>query len=147
MKPGTKNILKLLAALILISVVSYVGCQFFYKKTLNINTVYADSAITAERLVLSYTINEQQSNETYREKILEITGVVREVTFINNRNTVILHGNDIDAGVICDMTDDQAARIKQLTKGQTIVVKGICKGFLKDVILINCILIKVPTNG
>ncbi|RKM87649.1 hypothetical protein D7036_24990, partial [Aquimarina sp. BL5] len=56
-------------------------------------------------------------------------------------NTVILYGDNKYSGVLCDMQSDQTVGIRKLKKGQKIMLKGVCKGFLKDAILLNCMLI------
>ena len=72
-------------------------------------------------------------------------GKVKEVSFLNNTNTIILLGDE-NSGIICDFSQNQTKEIKALTKNQTVIIKGIYKGFLKDVILLNCLLINDITN-
>ena len=62
---------------------------------------------------------------------------MKEITHLNNRITVILNSKNENFGVICDINTNQNEKIEQLKKHQKIRVKGICKGFLKDVIILN----------
>ena len=86
----------------------------------------------------AYSNNEEKSDSLYAGKIIEITGSIKEITFLNDRNTIILNSNSETFGVICDINPNQKEKINQLQKNQKIQIKGICKGFLKDVILLNC---------
>ncbi|WP_370449472.1 hypothetical protein [Aquimarina sp. BL5] len=52
-----------------------------------------------------------------------------------------MYGDNKYSGVLCDMQSDQTVGIRKLKKGQKIMLKGVCKGFLKDAILLNCMLI------
>ena len=105
-------------------------------------SVEADLHVTSEDLVASFLDDEELANSTYVEKTIEVEGIVKEVTFMNNRYTVLLQGNGEYMCIMCDMKDDQEAQVQTLAKGNSVVLKGICKGFLMDAILLNCVLVK-----
>ena len=80
------------------------------------------------------------SNLLSSEKVVEITGVVKEINKRNNRLTVILHVEGKEhPSIICDMMKGQEERIEKFEPKDTLVVKGIFKGVLKDAIFLNCI--------
>ncbi|MEM9076975.1 MAG: hypothetical protein AAGC43_08045 [Bacteroidota bacterium] len=101
----------------------------------------AELHVTSEDLVTSFLSNEELANATYVEKTIEVEGIVKEVTFLNNRYTVILQGSGEYMCIMCDMKEDQVAQVQTLAKGNSVVLKGICKGFLMDAILLNCVLV------
>lgn len=105
---------------------------------MNLDNESAELVLSSNDLLNSYTKNEEKSDSLYAGKIIEITGTIKEITYLNNRNTIILNSNSETFGVICDVNPNQKEKINQLQKNQSIQVKGICKGFLKDVILLNC---------
>nr|WP_271729736.1 hypothetical protein [Aquimarina algiphila] len=105
-----------------------------------------DTSVNSSELISLFMLNENSANSVYRNKVIEVEGIVKEVTFLNNRNTVLLHGNNKYSSVLCDMKDDQVEEIKKLKKGQKVRIKGVCKGFLKDAIILHCILINTPIN-
>jgi len=111
---------------------------YFTKSSKNLEKVAAEASIHSSDLVTSYLLDEETSNKLYTGKIIEVIGFVKEITFLNNRNTVILYSKNITSGIICDVHPSQVEKIKHLKEHQKILVKGICKGFLKDVILLNC---------
>jgi hypothetical protein len=90
-------------------------------------------------------VDEKVTNKKFEGKIIEVEGKIKEISFLNNTNSVILFGVD-NSGVICDFNKNQTEEIKKLTKNQTVKIKGIYKGYLKDVILLNCLLMKDKTN-
>mgnify|MGYP000032378384 CR=1 FL=1 len=104
----------------------------------NLENETAALRLNALDLVENYTNNEENSNDLYAGKIIEVTGNIKEISFLNERITVILNSNSETFGVICDINPNQKEKINQLQKNQKIQIKGICKGFLKDVILLNC---------
>ncbi|MGB5820643.1 MAG: hypothetical protein WBG90_14255 [Saonia sp.] len=105
-----------------------------------------DIAISSDSLISSFIVDENLANSRYVEKTIEVEGVIREVNFLNNRYTVFLQGENQMACLMCDMQTDQTGRIKKLKLGQTVRLKGICKGFLMDAILLNCVIINKKTN-
>ncbi|WP_435624865.1 OB-fold protein [Flagellimonas sp.] len=105
-------------------------------------TAEAEYHIKSEDLLDSFISNEELANKMYVEKTIEVEGIVKEVTFLNNRYTVLLQGNGSYTCIMCDMKEDQVAQVQTLAKGNSVVLKGICKGFLMDAILLNCVLVK-----
>lgn len=81
------------------------------------------------------------------EKIVEIEGTIKEINSINNRITILLEGgSDESACVICDMKTDQTIGIEKFGPKDTIRLKGVFKGFLKDAIFLNCIISQRKIN-
>ncbi len=128
----------ILAALLLVVNTYYYILPYFTKSTKNLELVASDVSINTSDLIKSYQNNENKANILYNEKIVEVRGFVKEVSFVNNRSTVLLYSKDNSSGVICDVNKSQIKKIKLLKEHQEIIVKGICKGFLKDVVLLNC---------
>lgn len=118
-------------------VVKYTLFNFSEK---NIANQTAIATLNSDELINSFTLNEKKSIALYEGKIIEVRGEIKEISFINERITVILSSNNKTFGVLCDMNPNQKEKIKKLSKNETITVKGICKGFLKDVILLDCII-------
>ena len=121
-----------------------ISCFYLYLNLINGKNI--KEAITfketkPEILIADFKENEAKADLLYTGKVIEITGTVKEVSFLNNRNTLILQGKNKDSGIICDMNNNQIIAIKDITIGETLTIKGICKGFLKDVVMLNCIII------
>ncbi|TXD59024.1 hypothetical protein ES044_10895 [Polaribacter sp. IC066] len=103
-------------------------------------------ALNANELIKAFATAEDESIKKYEGKIIEVTGFIKEITFLNDRNTVILTSQNSAFGIICDIHPNQKDKLKQLQQHQKIRVKGICKGFLKDVILLNCSIDLLPNE-
>lgn len=105
----------------------------------------ASHSISSKDLIHSFKVNEKTSTKIYEGKIIEVTGLVEEINFLNNKTTIILKNEKDSVGIICEINDLEKEKIKHVEKNKKIRVKGICKGYLKDVILLNCS-IELPTN-
>lgn len=129
----------------LLSLLCIGGFYFYFgiynQGEVNMNKVSTELEINSTDLIASFIHNEKSANAIYRDKVLEVDGMIKEINFFNNRNTVILYGNNPSTSVLCDMHKNQMGAIKKFKQGQEIIIKGVCKGFLKDVVLLNCVLI------
>lgn len=72
-------------------------------------------------------------------KVLEVTGKVSEVSAnMDNKRVVVLGTADLMFGVRCTMEDS----LTSVQVGTTVTIKGICSGYLSDVVITNGILKK-----
>ncbi|MGK0412111.1 MAG: hypothetical protein ACJA1B_000300 [Polaribacter sp.] len=122
-------------------------CYFRIQKeaTIHMESVAASYHVNTDDFIANFKQDEKGTNKKFAGKIIKVKGKVKEVSFLNNTNTVILFGDE-NSGIICDFDQNQTKEIKALTKNQTVTIKGIYKGFLKDVILLNCLLMNDKTN-
>ena len=145
MKTITARIfLLLLAVLIIVSLYIFV-VPYFKSSEVNLEKVTSEVSLNSNLLVSLFIANEEASYKLYAGKVIEVSGFVKEISFLNNRNTVLLYTENKESGIICDIHESQLEKVKKLKKDQKIKIKGICKGFLKDVILLNCY-IDLKTN-
>ncbi len=131
--------------LVILLSILYFTEPFFKLGNKNIENEVTEHNLNASDLVNYYANNEAKANLLYTGKIIEITGTIKEISYLNDRNTIILNSNSETFGVICDINPNQKEKLHQLKQHQKIKVKGICKGFLKDVIFLNCS-IDLPIN-
>lgn len=132
--------------IILVSILLVMGlCLIWFTLPLNSENVLnkePELYINAQNLISKLEGNTSEGIDLVSETVVEITGNIKEVNERNNRITIILGTDDKEhPSIICDMANDQKAYIKQLSPNDTIVIKGIYKGFLKDAIFLNCIVI------
>jgi hypothetical protein len=137
MKKIPKLFLYILTVFIFACLYIYV-LPFFKTSEKNLEKMYSEVSLNSNELVGSFIKNEKESNELYVDKIIEVVGTVKEVSLLNNKYTILLYSEDEKSGIICEIHKSQLEKVKNLMKNQKIKVKGICKGFLKDVILLNC---------
>lgn len=100
----------------------------------------AGLAIAADSLFKAFSSNEQAANTAYLNKILRVKGKVKSV----DRNTegkqvIVLDTGDLMFGVNCTM--EKEATVKE---GDDVVIKGICTGYLADVVINQAIIENHP---
>jgi hypothetical protein len=140
-----KNIFLLILISLLLIFIVFCYLKITKKNVINIEATPTHYSLNTNDLIANFMVDEKVTNKKFEGKIIEVEGKIKEISFLNNTNSVILFGVD-NSGVICDFNKNQTEEIKKLTKNQTVKIKGIYKGYLKDVILLNCLLMKDKTN-
>lgn len=122
-------------------IIGYISYLVSKPDTIAIHDRFPEISTNSRELVASFIDNESKANTIYLNKIIDVKGTIKEINYLNDRSTILLSSDYKNDYVICDMNPEQVKKMKDLRVGQKISVRGICKGFLKDVILLNCILI------
>lgn len=108
---------------------------------INVSETKPEFTVTAENLISHFKDPGNVNIPLETEKVIEVEGIIKEINTLNNRNTVLLEGGSYEpASVICDMQADQIETLKKLKAKDTVKMKGVFKGFLKDAIFLNCVI-------
>ena len=140
-----RNKVEILGLLLITFIVSFIMIYISYNKPADINVSRIENVnqLSIEELLTEFNGNLEKANATFIEKVIEVEGVIKEVSYLNNRHTIILKSKSFTQSfVICDMSPKGNDRTNEFVVGNTIVLRGVCKGYLLDVIMLNC----MPTN-
>jgi hypothetical protein len=119
------------------------GYKEFTRKPADLSKSDAVESITASDLCGMYSNYEDSANKKYLGKIIEVTGTVVEIE--NQQDTVltILLGDTLQAARISCLIDKQyIVTAKNSVLGDKLKVKGICTGYLMNVELNRCVIVK-----
>lgn len=108
----------------------------FRKSDINVALQKPDVEITASDLLHAFESDENQANALYLDKVLLITGFVESVSEDSVGISVYIKSPDALSGIICGF--DKAASIELVEKGSVVRIKGICTGYLMDVVMNRC---------
>jgi len=99
------------------------------------------ATIRAEKLMSDLKLDKAKYNARFKDQVVNVKGIIEEINYKNDRHSILLKGDQENLSlVICDMQQDQIKKTRALKKGDTVLLKGIFKGFLKDAIFLNCVL-------
>lgn len=125
-----------------IAVAGILAALYLYNlKPQDLQKVKPHFVITATDLQKAFEENEKASSEKYIDKIIEVSG---EITSVkpgekNTLNISLKTGSDFSA-VICTLpTVSDTTFFKT---GNQITLRGVCSGFLLDVLLNNCAVVE-----
>ena len=130
----TKNkILKIVLIIIGLGILigGGVGLYMFNKPARNIQNTKTDFSYNANEIVSEYLTDAQKANDKYLDeagnsKVLEISGVVAEISEDFNGQKVILLKADSDkAGVSCTFTPETNSNTLKIKIGDEITIKGV----------------------
>ena len=128
----------IIVVLILGLIVAFVAYKMYNKPHVNVFEKSADIITNADKILKDFSSDENTANTKYLEKIIKIKGAVSDIKIENEKGIISLETNDEFGSVLCHLSIESTKKIKEIQKGQDIVVKGICTGYLMDVILVKC---------
>ena len=133
------KIIVLVFVTVFLGVIAFAG--FLYNKPhTNVTKTKPEIILTAQVLLNDFENNEMTANLKYLEKIIEVSGVIADCSMNkNNKGVVILECGSIGT-VMCHLSEDGTKKMSILKKGEKISIKGICTGYLMDVILVKCVI-------
>ncbi|MER3317552.1 MAG: hypothetical protein RIB79_04605 [Allomuricauda sp.] len=134
-----KIILILLAVLIILG--GYLAISLYNKPHVDVAEADPDIVLFSNTLLDDFENDEISANAKYLEQIVQVTGKVQKLGTANGNGIITLTGENSLGSVICHLSEKENKKVVSLREGQEIIVKGICTGFLMDVILINCVLV------
>jgi len=134
-----KKIIWFALAVVLIGIIIgiFMWLYAFRKADISVASKKADIEIRATDLLKNFSDNEEVANKTYLDKIVLVSGLIDKITEDSTSVSIYLKNPQDMAGVMCGF-DKSAIDKSALKSGDEIRIKGICTGYLMDVVLNKC---------
>jgi hypothetical protein len=100
-----------------------------------------DFTLTAREITSAFEEDENNANKLYLVKVILVKGIVKEVTTSDGENIIIYLDGTLTGGVSCLFKLDEISGM-EIKPGDTLSIKGKCTGFILDVVLTKCCLVK-----
>lgn len=127
---------KIIIPLIIFAVLAAgIGYYMYNKPVASLNDAKADVTVTADQLLTDYESNEAAANDKYLGKVVEVSGTVSQVSTEEGKNKVHFETSNPIATVISELDEGNSA--EGIAVGTHAKVKGMCSGYLSDVILVR----------
>ena len=132
-----KNLIYIILSLLIIGIFLFVIVLNLPKATTKNKA--ATIELDAIELLDDFIASEINANKKYIGKIIEVQGIISRIEKDKKGSSVImLKTNDKIKSILCTMENEP----KGLAAGQQVKIKGICNGYLLDVVLNRCNLVK-----
>lgn len=133
--------MKKILLVILGLVVVVVGAWLYLNRNVaSLQNQKPDVEVSAQKLLEDYAADEKTANETYLGKVVQVSGKVTTITEEEGKKKVNLDtGNPISA-IICEV--ENGKDIGSVKAGDEVKMKGLCSGYLSDVILVQANVVK-----
>jgi hypothetical protein len=135
-----KKIVLVLAVIGLVA--AFIAYKMYNKPHVDTSATPMMSDLTAEALITAFKENESEANAKYLDRMIGVTGKIISIKTENNKTIIQLDANDPMSAILCTLDplrDDHRTDFKE---GEDIHMKGLCSGYLSDVILDRCVEIK-----
>jgi hypothetical protein len=119
----------------------FIGYKMYNKPHINVAKKSVDINIAASTLLADFSSDETKANSKYLDKIIAVKGRVATIEFNGEKAAISLQTKDDFGSVVCYLVKDEFKKSAEIKEGQEGVLKGICTGFLMDVILDKCVII------
>ena len=117
------------------------GFYFFNKKHQDLLKTRPDFIVSSIDLQKEFETDESAATAKYGNKIIEVSGIIGSVKSGEEEilSVSLNTGSDLSS-VIC--TIPSKTDMSTFIKGSPITIRGECSGFLMDVLLNNCVIVK-----
>jgi hypothetical protein len=131
-----------LFAVMFIAVAAILAALYLFSMThSDIKKAKPDFEITATQLQKEFDYDETKASIKYINKIVEVTGTIASIKpEENNSINISLATENRISSVIC--TCPAIRDISEYKPGDKVTIRGICSGYLMDVLLNNCAVIE-----
>lgn len=126
-----KKVLFTLASLGLVGLV--ISIYMFNKPVESVSTMKTNFSIHASELLMAFEENESTANTKYLDKVLEVKGIVDKAEKTDEKTTIYLTTSNPLSNIIFQLENSEST----LEKGEEVTLKGICTGYLMDVVMIK----------
>ena len=92
----------------------------------------------ADELMNDFSNDENEANSRYNGKVVRVSGIIKSIQQNNSIQTIILSTSSALCSIICHFDGKHKEQLNQLKPWQPVVVKGVCAGILKHVVLERC---------
>lgn len=105
----------------------------------DLNKANEDFKVSATDLFTQFSTDEAKANVQYLDKVIKVCGKVAVIsTTEGGKTSVQLDTGDPIGGVMCELNANTAK--ESIKEGAEICMKGLCSGYLSDVVLNDCVI-------
>ena len=139
MKP--KQIIVIAGVIIGIIVVVLVFLKVYQPTLKSVEKIDPDFTLSSTTLVSEFENDEKMANSLYLDKIIEVSGTIANISDDGSVVVVTLREPESLSGVLCSF-DKNFISMEKMSLGTKVTIKGICTGYLLDVVLTKCALVE-----
>lgn len=119
----------------------FIGIYFYNKTQDDLTSAKPDYIITADALGKEFSSNETVADTKYTGKTVELTGQIGSIVVRDDMViSILLNTSEQNSSVICNLAQPAAQDV--LKTSQHIRIRGEVSGYLMDILLNNCVVVR-----
>lgn len=132
-----KQIFLITGSVLVVIILIFATIRIFQPASKSVQKNEAEFMFGASALVNEFMTDEQMANSLYLDKVIQVNGIIDNIA--DDGSVVVVSIKELNgvSGVLCSF-DKNMLLGKELKTGDEITVKGICTGYLLDVVLTKC---------
>ncbi len=111
--------------------------KIYNKPHISVAKTEAKFTLSSQKLINDFLKDEETANKKYVNKIIQVSGIISEM----DATSITIKGKNSESTIQCNFLPNENILNKNLKLGQKVEIKGLCTGYLLDVVLIECVLI------
>lgn len=137
-----KTKIRFLIAGVLVLIAGVTLIYVFNSPRADISDAKTDYCVTAAELIAEFETSETEATAKYTDKIIEVSGMITTITQNELGATCYLSDADAMGGVMCEFEPGSIKMLLSKKVGDEVVMKGKFSGYLLDVVLNTCTVMK-----
>jgi hypothetical protein len=96
--------------------------------------------LKSTELIRKFESDESKATAQYSDKVISVEGLIGSIHSTDSSGTVFLNDGSSMTSVMCQFDRKNFHEMLTLQKGKLITIKGICSGYLMDVVMVRCVM-------
>jgi hypothetical protein len=117
-----------------------VGYYLYNEPVQSLQHKKPDIEVSAHKLFSDYEADEKAANDQYLGKVVQVTGPVGAIVDEGGKKKVHLEAGNSISSIICEI--EEGHDIGDIKAGDLVKIKGLCSGYLSDVIIVQANVMK-----
>lgn len=93
---------------------------------------------TADELMDDFSNDEDNASSRYNDKMIRVSGMIKSIQQTRSMQTILLSTSSALCSIICHFDGKFKEKLNQLKPWQPVIIKGVCAGILRHVVLEKC---------
>jgi len=127
-------------AVIIVVITGIYGYKEYTRKLPDTHTLKATFKLTAGDLLRQFEADEFKATAQYSDRVIMVQGIIGSIQTSDFGGTIFLNNENSITSVICQFDQKDFKEIPEMHKGESISIKGICSGYLMEVVMVRCVI-------
>jgi hypothetical protein len=128
-----------LASLIILVIIGGFGYEEYNRRLPDTHHLKPVFELQASDFAREFETNESKANAQYLDRPISVHGVINTLQKTDTSTVVFLNEGNASASVMCLFDEESDKEATKLKRGDSVTIKGICTGYLMDVVMVRCV--------